>query len=83
MAQKVKIRVSANHPSVRAKILRTKRVGIRARVLRFLFGDVKQLMLLAPGDAVKDITVSSVDEDLTALAKAVGVLEDRVAGDAA
>ncbi|MGQ4533407.1 hypothetical protein ACUIAC_09035 [Dermabacteraceae bacterium P13138] len=61
---------------MRSKILGTKRLGIRERVLRFLFGDVRELMLLTPGDAVKDITVTTVDEDLTALAKAVGVMAD-------
>ncbi|MBM7051021.1 hypothetical protein [Rothia sp. ZJ1223] len=76
MAQKLKIRVSTNHSSVRGKVLRAKRLGIRERVLRFLFGDVRELMLLTPGDAVKDITVTTVDEDLTALAKAVGVMAD-------
>ncbi|WP_067783418.1 hypothetical protein [Actinomyces vulturis] len=76
MAQKLKVRVSSNHPSVRGKVLRAKRLGIRERILRFLFGDVQQLMLLTPGDAVKDITVTTVDEDLTALAKAIGVMTD-------
>lgn len=59
----------------------TKIVPIRERLLRFLLGMRRQVTLVVPGDSVRQIDITETEDDLMALARAVGVT--RSGGDAA
>lgn len=54
-------------------VVATKTVPIRERLLRFLLGKRRQVTLVAPGDSVRQIDITENDDDLMALADAVGV----------
>lgn len=54
-------------------VLATKTVPIRERLLRFLLGKRRQLTLVVPSDSVRQIDITETDDDLMALADAVGV----------
>lgn len=58
----------------------TKIVPIRERLLRFLLGTRRQVTLVVPGDSVRQIDITETEDDLMALARAVGVT--RSGGDA-
>lgn len=62
-------------------VVATKIVPIRERLLRFLLGKRRQVTLVVPGDSVRQIDITETEEDLMALARAVGVT--RSGGDAA
>ena len=51
----------------------TKTVPIRERLLRFLLGKRLQVTLVVLGDSVRQINITETDDDLMALADAVGV----------
>lgn len=51
----------------------TKTVPIRERLLRFLLGKRRQVTLVVPGDSIRQIDITETDDDLMALAEAVGV----------
>lgn len=50
----------------------TKTVPIRERLLRFLLGKSRQVTLVVPGNSVRQIDITETDDDLMALADAVG-----------
>lgn len=62
-------------------VVATKIVPIRERLLRFLLGNRRQVTLVVPGDSVRQIDITETEDDLMALARAVGVT--RSGGDAA
>lgn len=62
-------------------VVATKIVPIREWLLRFLLGKRRQVTLVALGDSVRQIDITETDDDLMALARAVGVA--RSGGDAA
>lgn len=62
-------------------VVTTKIVPIRERLLRFLLGKRRQVTLVVPGDSVRQIDITETEDDLMALARAVGVT--RSGGDAA
>lgn len=62
-------------------VVATKIVPIRERLLRFLLGKRRQVTLVVPGDSVRQIDITETEDDLMALARAVGVT--RSGGDAA
>lgn len=53
-------------------IMATKTVPIRERLLRFLLGKSRQVTLVVPGNSVRQIDITETDDDLMALADAVG-----------
>lgn len=62
-------------------VVAIKIVPIRERLLRFLLGKRRQVTLVVPGDSVRQIGITETEDDLMALARAVGVT--RSGGDAA
>ena len=62
-------------------VVATKIVPIRERLLRFLLGKRRQVTLVVPVDSVRQIDITETEDDLMALARAVGVT--RSGGDAA
>ncbi|MBB3025642.1 hypothetical protein [Trueperella pyogenes] len=62
-------------------VVATKIVSIRERLWRFLLGKRRQVTLVVPGDSVRQIDITETEDDLMALARAVGVT--RSGGDAA
>lgn len=62
-------------------VVATKIVSIRERLLRFLLGKRRQVTLVVPGDSVRQIDITETEDDLMALARAIGVT--RSGGDAA
>lgn len=62
-------------------VVATKIVPIRERLLRFFLGTRRQVTLVVPGDSVRQIDITETEDDLMALARAVGV--NRSGGDAA
>ncbi|OFI54070.1 hypothetical protein [Corynebacterium diphtheriae] len=59
----------------------TRKVSIRTRIARRLLDSPQQLTVLVPGNQVRSVEVVRPDDDLMALARAVGVT--RSGGDAA
>ncbi|WP_273353366.1 hypothetical protein [Corynebacterium resistens] len=62
-------------------VVATKIVPIRERLLRFFLGKRRQVTLVVLGDSVRQIDITETEDDLMALARAVGVT--RRGGDAA
>ena len=59
----------------------TRKVSIRSRIARKLLGNPQHLTVLVPGNQVRSVEIIRPDDDLMALATAVGVT--RTGGDAA
>ncbi|MHD0029544.1 hypothetical protein ACQX3P_11720, partial [Corynebacterium diphtheriae] len=58
-----------------------RKVSIRSRIARKLLGNPQQLTVLVPGNQVRSVEIIRPDDDLMALARAVGVTQS--GGDAA
>lgn len=69
--------------AAREKVVDLRRVTLRERLARLILGEPKELTLVIPGDSVDQVTITQHggDDDLMALARAVGVT--RSSGDAA
>lgn len=67
----------------REKVVDLRRVTLRERLARLVLGEPKEFTLVVPGDSVDQVTITQHgdDDDLMALAHAVGVT--RSGGDAA
>lgn len=50
-----------------------RKVSIRSRIARKLLGNPQQLTVLVPGNQVRSVEIIRPDDDLLALARAVGV----------
>lgn len=60
MEHKLSISVSKHpHPGV----VNFKRVTIRERILRWLLGSPSHLMVIAPGDSVKQLRIQTLKEE--------------------
>jgi len=59
----------------------TRKVSIRSRIARKLLGNLRQLTVLVPGNQVRSVEFIRPNDDLIALARAVGVTQSD--GDAA
>lgn len=62
-------------------IVGTRTVTLRKRIMRKLLGRKQRVIIVVPGNSVKQIDISETDDDLMALADAAGVT--REGGDAA
>lgn len=62
-------------------IVGTRTVTLRERIMRKLLGRKQRVTIVVPGNSVKQIDIAETDDDLMALADAVGVT--REGGDAA
>ena len=69
-----------DHPEPDAAVS-TRKVSIRSRIARKLLGNPQQLTVLVPGNQVRSVEIIRPDDDLMALARAVGVTQS--GGDAA
>lgn len=49
------------------------KISIRTRIARKLLGNPQQLTVLVPGNLVRSVEIIRPDDDLMALARAVGV----------
>ncbi len=69
--------------AAREKVVGLSRVTLRERLARLILGETKDFTLIVPGDSVDQVTITQHgdDDDLMALARAVGVT--RSGGDAA
>lgn len=69
--------------AAREKVVGLRRVTLRERLARLILGEPKEFTLVVPGDSVDQVTITQHgdDDDLMALARAVGVT--RSGGDAA
>lgn len=69
--------------AAREKVVGLRRVTLRERLARLILGETKDFTLVVPGDSVDQVTITQHgdDDDLMALARAVGVT--RSGGDAA
>lgn len=62
-------------------IVGTRTVTLRERIMRKLLGRKQRVTIVVPGNSVKQIDIAETDDDLMALADAVGVTHK--GGDAA
>lgn len=69
--------------AAREKVVGLRRVTLRERLARLILGETKDFTLVVPGDSVDQVIITphGDDDDLMALARAVGVT--RSGGDAA
>lgn len=69
--------------ATREKVVGLRRVTLRERLARLILGEPKKFTVVIPGDSVDQVTITQHgdDDDLMALARAVGVT--RSGGDAA
>ena len=58
----VKINI-ANHRGEKQNVISTTRVSIPRRILRFLFGDFCQVLVLTPGETVEGIEINEIRKD--------------------
>jgi len=61
MKHKLKISISRDPPEMR--ILRCRRVSVRERFLRFLFGEKRMVTVIIPGDTIETVTVEELPEE--------------------
>lgn len=59
MSHKLKISVSKE---MKDGIVSTKKISIREKILRKLFGPLKKLTILVPGDSVDEVTIIETKE---------------------
>ena len=60
----------------REKVVRLRKVRLRERLARLILGDPATVTVIVPGDSVDQVTITNTnnpDDDLMALARAVGV----------
>lgn len=69
--------------ATREKVVGLRRVTLRERLARLILGEPKKFTVVIPGDSVNQVTITQHgdDDDLMALARAVGVT--RSGGDSA
>lgn len=69
--------------ATREKVVGLRRVTLRERLARLILGEPKKFTMVIPGDSVNQVTITQHgdDDDLMALARAVGVT--RSGGDSA
>lgn len=69
--------------ATREKVVCLRRVTLRERLARLILGEPKKFTVVIPGDSVNQVTITQHgdDDDLMALARAVGVT--RSGGDSA
>ena len=80
MVGKHKLRINlSEEPADTLVSVRT--VSLRERLLAKLLGRKQRVTIVVPGNSVKQIDIAETDDDLMALADAVGVT--RTGGDAA
>lgn len=62
-------------PANREKVVGLRKVTLRERLARFVLGEAATVTVIVPGDSVDKVTIThnNPDDDLMALAKAVGV----------
>ncbi len=60
MKQNLKISVS-KEPRTDG-ILSCRNIGVRERILSFLLGEKKKIMILVPGDSVEEVSICEVKE---------------------
>ncbi|WP_311777168.1 hypothetical protein [Trueperella abortisuis] len=73
----LKVRIAQHIPDDPG-IVATKNVTLRERLIRLVLGTPRKVMILVPGDSVKQIDITeNTDEDLMALAN---VLDGRTDG---
>ncbi len=60
MKHNLKISVS-KHPKADG-ILACRTVGVRERLLRFLFGEKRKITILVPGDTVEEVAICEIKE---------------------
>lgn len=58
----VKINI-ANRRGEKQNVLTSTRVSIPSRILRFLFGDFSQVLVLTPGETVEGIEINETRKD--------------------
>ena len=52
-----------NHHGEKHNILSTTRISIPRRILRFIFGDFCQVLVLTPGETVEGIEINETRKD--------------------
>jgi hypothetical protein len=57
---KLKIEVSRNPPQLR--LLRCRKIPVRERILRWLFGEKRAVTVIIPGDTVETVTIEELPE---------------------
>jgi hypothetical protein len=59
---KIKIGVS-NKSNSRNNLVRCRRVAMRERILRWIFGDLRRVTIIVPSDRIHDIAIQEVRSD--------------------
>ena len=60
MKHQMKIRVSRDPPEMR--LLRCRRIPVRERFLRWLFGETRTVTVIIPGDTVETVSIVELPE---------------------
>jgi len=61
MRHTVRIGISPKTPQV--EIVRCRRINLREKFLRILFGNKRQLMIILPGESVQTLTISEIEKE--------------------
>lgn len=56
------LKISIGHGADSGGIVRCKTVSLRERLLRRLFGDMRRVTIIVPGDSVEALSVQEVPE---------------------
>ena len=69
------VHLDLTRPKTRDKVVGLRRVTLRERLARLILGTPEKFTVIVPGDSVDQVTITEKpnDEDLLALADAVGV----------
>jgi hypothetical protein len=60
-----RIKIGVSNKSSRNNIVRCRRVTLRERILRWIFGDLRRVTIIVPSDNVRDITIQEAKPDGT------------------
>lgn len=54
------LKISVSKKPIEDGVVRCKRVALRERLLRYLFGEKRRVMVIVPGDTVESVSITEL-----------------------
>lgn len=52
--------ISVSNKTVKHKVVTFRKLKLREKFMRFLFGDIKRVTILVPGDSVQEVSITEL-----------------------
>ena len=53
--------ISVSNKTAKHKVVTFKKLKLREKFMRFLFGDIKKVTILVPGDSVQEVSITECE----------------------